>query len=280
MKQGSKDWHEFRAGGIGASEIGAVLGVSPYMTSYDLWKLKTGRASPQPVNKYMSEGIAMEPELRSRVENIKGELLFPRCFIHPKHSFLRASLDGITADGKTAVELKKCGKTVFEKAKLGRPPEIYKLQCQQQMMCSGAEVNDLYMFFDLDTYVHFIIEPDAAIEERIIDVGGKFWECVVNDRWVDDVEVEPVSLALVRMLDDLGVIKDDLETLKSKYDEARKEILDIVGEKSIEADKWKVSFVEKTLWDYRKACVDHGIDMSDYGKTTTQHFIRRLKDEG
>jgi len=40
---GSPEWLDYRRGGIGASEVGAVLGVCPWKTPVDVWLEKTGR---------------------------------------------------------------------------------------------------------------------------------------------------------------------------------------------------------------------------------------------
>ena len=43
---GSPEWHEFRKSGIGASEVGAVLGVCPWKSPVDVWLEKMGRVAP------------------------------------------------------------------------------------------------------------------------------------------------------------------------------------------------------------------------------------------
>jgi hypothetical protein len=54
-------WLTVRRGFIGGSEIGALFGVSPYLTPYGLWAEKTGRLDP-PVfdNRYMKRGRLIE----------------------------------------------------------------------------------------------------------------------------------------------------------------------------------------------------------------------------
>jgi putative phage-type endonuclease len=40
------EWHEQRAKGIGGSDVGAIMGVSPWNTREDIFKLKTGQTQP------------------------------------------------------------------------------------------------------------------------------------------------------------------------------------------------------------------------------------------
>ena len=45
LVQGSAEWHEHRRHHRNASETPGVLGLSPWMTPYQLWQLKTGPAA-------------------------------------------------------------------------------------------------------------------------------------------------------------------------------------------------------------------------------------------
>jgi predicted phage-related endonuclease len=55
LVQGSAEWHAHRNLHRNASETPAVLGVSPWVTPYQLWLERTGRAKPE-VNAAMLHG--------------------------------------------------------------------------------------------------------------------------------------------------------------------------------------------------------------------------------
>lgn len=55
-----EEWLEIRRGGIGASEVPALLGLSPFESPYGLWLRKTGRTEPKPENTAMALGHALE----------------------------------------------------------------------------------------------------------------------------------------------------------------------------------------------------------------------------
>jgi len=44
----SPEWHELRKTRLGASDVGALLGVSPWDTPADVWAVKRGAGRPQP----------------------------------------------------------------------------------------------------------------------------------------------------------------------------------------------------------------------------------------
>ena len=95
------DWLEFRKQGIGGSEVSAVLGVNPYMTRYQLWRLKKGLDSPQEphfrmkVGNYMEDVIAklyQQETQREIINSSAGYWLaqlvdYPHIFASPDRTF-------------------------------------------------------------------------------------------------------------------------------------------------------------------------------------------------
>ena len=45
-----EQWLQERKKGIGGSDAAAVLGLNPYMTNVDLWKIKTGRKEQEDIS--------------------------------------------------------------------------------------------------------------------------------------------------------------------------------------------------------------------------------------
>ncbi len=89
--QGSEEWHAHRRGLRNASETPAVLGISPWVTPYQLWLLKTGRAE-HAVNTAMQHGTALEPLARHAYEVETGHVMQPLVLQDGLYS---ASLDGM-----------------------------------------------------------------------------------------------------------------------------------------------------------------------------------------
>ncbi len=166
MKQGSPEWHEHRAKFRNASETPAVLGASPWMTPYELWLVKTGRKVVEETAP-MRHGTAMEPLARAAFEEATGLIMQPQVVVDGEYS---ASLDGITLNGDTLVEI-KCpykGQTseLWQTMKSGVVPEHYMLQVQHQLMVSQARRAHLYVF-DGKVGINIIIEPDEIVFARI-----------------------------------------------------------------------------------------------------------------
>lgn len=58
---GSPEWHEARRGGLGGSEIAAVLGLSAWESPFSLWHRKAGTLGPTDDTELMEAGRRLEP---------------------------------------------------------------------------------------------------------------------------------------------------------------------------------------------------------------------------
>ncbi len=78
MEVGSPEWLAFRRTGIGASEVGSVLGVNPWKSAVDVWLEKQGRTEPFAGNnatywgQRLEDIVAQEYSLRT---GLKGRRL-------------------------------------------------------------------------------------------------------------------------------------------------------------------------------------------------------------
>ena len=126
IKTSSHDeWLEARKDGIGASEVGTILGVNPYETPYQLWLRKTGRAPAKEESFLMKAGHYLEAAIaqfcadETGVEIIKqsaGDFLV----VNEDRPFLRVSPDRYawlpncrhTKDNKVIIECKSTQKQV------------------------------------------------------------------------------------------------------------------------------------------------------------------------
>lgn len=74
VKEKSAEWHELRAGGLGGSEIAAVVGCSPWRSAVTLWAEKTGLIERQNITSEAAEwGTLIEPAIITKFENDNPE---------------------------------------------------------------------------------------------------------------------------------------------------------------------------------------------------------------
>jgi len=72
MEPGSPEWHAARAQGIGGSDIAAICELSKFATPLDVWKVKTGRAEPQPESPAMEWGHRLESAVLGKFADNHG----------------------------------------------------------------------------------------------------------------------------------------------------------------------------------------------------------------
>src|SRR5437764_381882 len=102
LAQGSPEWHEHRRKYRNASETPVVMGVSPWMTPYQLWQTKLGLIT-QTETPAMRHGSEMEPIARAAYEKATGRIMQPLVIVEGEYS---ASLDGLTLAGERLLEIK------------------------------------------------------------------------------------------------------------------------------------------------------------------------------
>lgn len=135
----SPEWHEARQG-IGGSDIGALMGKSPWKSAFTLWAEKTGQVSDQvDPSMPMKLGTAFEPAIRQLFQDENEGWLT----VHETGTWesvanpvLKANPDGIIewADGKLGVlEIK------FTRQYWDELPEHYNLQVQHYLQVLGLK---------------------------------------------------------------------------------------------------------------------------------------------
>lgn len=150
--QQSKEWHDLRATSIGASDAPIIMGVSPWKTPFQLYEEKVFRKTSETTDA-MRKGLILEVEARKRLEILFSIEFNPVVCFHSEFPFLIASLDGLSKDLKTIVEIKCPGKDDHHMAANGKIPDHYYPQLQHQMMVTGHDINFYYSFDGEDGFI-------------------------------------------------------------------------------------------------------------------------------
>lgn len=146
LVQGTEAWQQHRASFRNASEAPAVMGVSPWVSPYMLWEIKTGRRV-QEANFAMQRGTQLEPLARQTYETQTGHIMEPLVMTEGEYS---ASLDGISLAGDLILEV-KCpvkgrNSETWQEAEAGRVQQHYYWQVQHQLMVTQAAQAHFYVF--------------------------------------------------------------------------------------------------------------------------------------
>jgi putative phage-type endonuclease len=190
LQQNTPEWHRWRRQGIGASDAPVIMGETPFKTPRTLWSVKTGRAQEEPAGPAAHRGHQLERYARRAYERRTGIQVEPLCLVHQELEWMRASLDGLSFDGATLVEI-KCPLSLRDRlsAEQGRVPSKYHAQLQHQLEVSGAE-RAHYWSFHGTRGVLIEIRPDREYAKRLIDAEAVFWQRVQDNRWPEVLDEE------------------------------------------------------------------------------------------
>lgn len=191
------EWLSARGNGFGGSDAAAVCGMSPWMTTSELWAIKTGQTEQKDIsdNPAVQQGVRMEPAIRNFFKAIHPELDVEYhqfdILYQQERPWLFATLDGeltVKETGKRGVlEIKTStpnGKAGWAEWADGNIPRQYYLQTLHQLLATGFEFVYLYAALyarngDIILREYEIqrvdVEDDLAwLLKKEID----FWRCV------------------------------------------------------------------------------------------------------
>ncbi len=119
LQQNTAEWHRWRQQGLGASDAPVIMGEAAFKTPRMLWSIKTGRTQEDAAGPAARRGRELERLARQVYEQEVGIQMEPLCLVHDQLEWMRASLDGLSFDGSTVLEI-KCPMNVRDQTPLNR----------------------------------------------------------------------------------------------------------------------------------------------------------------
>lgn len=182
--------------GVGGSDVAPIMGISPWSTPLEVYLEKIGERLPDPENDYTEWGKRLEPVIRQAYADRTGRqvLICRDALVHPKHSFMRANLDGRTTCGrifeaKTARVGEDWGETGTDEV-----PQPYLFQVQHYMAITGYEVADIAVLIHGSDFRLYEVPADREIHDMLVEVEAEFWQRVVDRRPPDPINISDALL--------------------------------------------------------------------------------------
>ena len=189
-----EDWLTYRRQGLGGSDIAALMGVSPFATTRDLFYDKRGI---KPMIEEETNWVAKEvghrlEELVAKIFSFKtGFKVFAvrKLFRHPAYPFMQANVDFFVElpDGSIAIlECKTSNYNCQDKWENGAVPINYEWQCRHYMCVMNIDRAYIACLFgnNENEFVYRKIERDIDVELDMIEMEENFW----NENVVKGVE--------------------------------------------------------------------------------------------
>ena len=267
------EWLAAREKGIGASEVGAILGLSPFETAFSLWLKKTNQAQREPENEAMLMGHMLEEVVAKRWEMETGEKVIKASaadiiYVHPEHDFLRATPDRIVRGRKKLLECK----TTVTSIDAEDIPAHWQAQVIYQMYVTGIHDADIAWLVQGRYFGYAHIPYDEDFANFIAEKVTEFWnECVIGGK-----EPECITVS------DFALKGSDPGTIIEADDEAFSQILSLrslnkkIAEQESEAEAYKDSI--KLFMGEKESIVRDGQTLATW-KTGARGRTFRLKDK-
>lgn len=169
-----------RRTGIGGSEVGALLGLSPWARPIDVWRAKVeGHELEETLP--MKRGRLLEPSIAAwYAEDMGAELHEVGTLRHPSSSVLLATPDRIacfSTGEQRVLEIKSPGYRMAEEwgeAGTDRVPKYYLVQVAAEMGCAGLERADLAALIGGEDFRIYNLKRNLDLEAMIIEAAERF----------------------------------------------------------------------------------------------------------
>lgn len=214
------EWLEERRNSVGASEVAAVMGLSPWQTPLDIYKSKMGADSDFNEDLawvgHRSEAIVADWIMERSGLGLKLE---PAGFM-ARHEVLpiHASFDRVQTDPFLTVQIKTAHQYSGHKWDEGIPTDI-RVQVQAEMFVAGTLKALVVVWIGGREFRPFWeLRDDAFITEHMIPAVESFWVNVQR-------EVAPLPRSLAEI--------NDVWPSESAEIEATEDVFDLLGQRAV-----------------------------------------------
>ena len=172
---------------LGGSDVGAILGLSPFKSPLAVWMEKTGKevkavdSLPLRFGSFVEEFVANEYAKATGFALRHDESIY----IHPDHSYMSAHIDRfVHTEGleQAATKILEC-KTAspFSRAQWGEPgsdqiPLHYLTQVTWYLAITGIERADIAVLFGNTDFRVYTILRDPELENLVLEKAHHSWD--------------------------------------------------------------------------------------------------------
>lgn len=282
----NNQWRMWRHRHIGASDVAAIMGVSPWKTELQLWEEKI-EPLPDTITSFsMEKGKALEPTIRAMYEKHTNKSFPATVFEDDTDQFLCASLDGYNEELNRICELKNVGSNDFNKATFGEIPNYYMWQIQTQLACSKALACDYVAYCEKLQDISIIeVLPDEKQIEEMRKKTREFWKKVQTKEppAISDRDYKTVSEAsLCSLLDEWSNLDATIKDLEKRHAELKDKIILLLPHKRIKYNDLRIFETRrKGSIQYKNVPALKGLDLEAYrGDTVVSWNFRFVQNKG
>jgi len=232
---------KFKKGKIGASQVAAALGISPFQTPANLAMELLGRIPPPEENEAMRTGNIMEPAIAQLYMEREQVQIYPwkETCVHPIFEWLIAHPDYFYNDANEIkpiclIEIKNVGARQRFRWEDGVPVHVVA-QCVLQSLLTGINRVEVVAYFGGNDLEIYPLKITAKQQESLMTKVSMFWfDWIKNnmippvcDRDIELIKILYSSADNVTELTATPAVMEDIEdyrTFKKQRNEINKSI--------------------------------------------------------
>lgn len=166
-----------RAGGLGASEIAAVVGLNPWRSAHDVWLVKRGLVT-EAGNVHTRMGQRIEACILDEYRESTGATLtFPGTVVHAREPWMLATPDAFVEAERRNVEVKNVGwrSALHWGEEEDAIPDYYRPQVAWQLEVLDVDEAHVAAWIGGSDFRIYTVRRNASLAEVLIEAGRRFW---------------------------------------------------------------------------------------------------------
>jgi len=237
---GSDEWHAARAEGLGGSEIGIAMGLSPWQSAYYLWAVKTGQIEPRAVwNWAIRFGQKFEEPIMELLqeEHPDWDIYSTGTYSNNERPFMHANPDGLAkVNGEWVIVEVKTSRNYWHEV-----PPSYIQQVRYYMSVMGVKRAVIVGVVNMAWVEHWV-EWDDFEQDVLLDQAARFWKHVTEGTAPDwdgsastyeavremhpDINDEEIE---VDGIHNLSIAQANFEQAEAEFYKQKSQVLTVMG---------------------------------------------------
>lgn len=175
------DWLQYRKMGVTGTDAGAITGMNPFVSAFQVYQNKISDAVEEYDSEAMRQGRDMEEYVASRFEEETGFKVrrANAIFQNEEHPIMLADFDrlvvGMPNGQKAGLECKTVSPYSADKWSDGEIPLHYQMQVQHYLAVSGYDCWYIAALIFGRDFIIRKIERDEELIQYLITIEERFW---------------------------------------------------------------------------------------------------------
>ena len=172
-----EEWLQYRKKGITGTDAGAITGLNPYSSAFQVYQDKTTDVIEEFDSERLRQGRDMEEYVAYRFEEATGKKVHRANAIYQneEHPIMLADFDRIITGEKAGLECKTVSPYSSDKWDDDSIPLHYQMQCQHYLAVSGFDCWYICALIFGEKLIIHKIERDEELINNLITIEENFW---------------------------------------------------------------------------------------------------------